>query len=35
MKVGQEVGLYMTYPEVLSDKVNEKYVTNVEKKKGR
>ena len=33
MKVGQEVGLYMTYVEVLSDKVNEKYVTNLEKRK--
>jgi hypothetical protein len=33
MKVGQEVGLYMTYPEVLSGKVNEKYVTNLEKRK--
>lgn len=33
MKVGQEVGLYMTYVEVLSDKINEKYVSNIEKRK--
>lgn len=33
MKVGQEVGLYMTYVEVLSDKVNEKYISNIEKRK--
>lgn len=33
MKVGQEVGLYMTYVEVLSDKVNEKYISNIENRK--
>jgi hypothetical protein len=36
LKVGQEVGLNMSFPEVLSDKINEKYVSNIEiqKRKG-
>jgi hypothetical protein len=36
LKVGQEVGLNMSFPEVLSDEINEKYVSNIEiqKRKG-
>ncbi|EPS51365.1 hypothetical protein JTT01_18630 [Clostridium botulinum] len=30
LKVGQEVGLNMSFVEVLSDKINEKYVSNLE-----
>jgi hypothetical protein len=30
VKVGQEVGLRMSFPEVLSGEVNEKYVSNIE-----
>ena len=32
LKVGQEVGLKMSFPEVLSEEVNEKYVSNLERK---
>ncbi|WP_251860322.1 CBO2463/CBO2479 domain-containing protein [Clostridium sp. Marseille-Q2269] len=30
LKVGQEIGLNMSFVEVLSDKINEKYVSNLE-----
>jgi len=30
LKVGQEVGLKMSFVEVLSEEVNEKYVSNIE-----
>lgn len=30
LKVGQEVGLKMSFIEVLSEEVNEKYVSNLE-----
>jgi hypothetical protein len=30
VKIGQEVGLRMSFPEVLSGEVNEKYVSNIE-----
>jgi hypothetical protein len=33
VKVGLEVGLKMSFIEVLSDKVNEKYISNIEAKK--
>lgn len=33
LKVGQEVGLYMTYVEVLSEEINDKYVKNLDKRK--
>ncbi|SHJ13492.1 CBO2463/CBO2479 domain-containing protein [Lutispora thermophila] len=32
LKIGQEVGFNMSYPEVLSPEVNEKYVSNIEKR---
>ncbi|NFR09019.1 hypothetical protein FDF46_18545 [Clostridium botulinum] len=35
LKVGQEVGLNMSFVEVLSDKINEKYVSNLEIQKRR
>ena len=35
VKVGLEVGLKMSFIEVLSDKVNEKYISNIEAKKQR
>ncbi len=31
LKLGQEVGFLMSYPEVLSDEINEKYAQNIEK----
>lgn len=33
VKVGQEVGLRMSFVEVLSGEVNEKYVSNIEIRK--
>lgn len=30
LKVGQEVGFRMSFPEVLSEEVNNKYVSNIE-----
>ncbi len=33
LKIGQEVGFLMTYPEVLEPVPNEKYVNNIEKAK--
>ncbi|ACO87037.1 hypothetical protein EXM36_15860 [Clostridium botulinum] len=35
LKVGQEVGLNMSFVEVLSDKINEKYVSNLQIQKRR
>ncbi|EJO5348217.1 hypothetical protein NRP93_002333 [Clostridium botulinum] len=35
VKVGQEVGLNMSFIEVLSDEINEKYVSNLEIQKRR
>ena len=35
MKVGQEVGLNMSFIEQLSDKVNAKYVENFEREKNK
>ncbi|WP_330390985.1 CBO2463/CBO2479 domain-containing protein [Tindallia magadiensis] len=32
LKVGQEVGLNMSFVEVLSEEVNETYVSNIEKR---
>ena len=34
-KIGQEVGMIMSYPEVLSEEVNEKYVENIKRDKSR
>ena len=33
LKVGQEVEFNMSFPEVMSGEVNEKYVSNIEKNK--
>ncbi len=33
LKVGQEIEFNMSFPEVISGKVNEKYVSNIEKNK--
>ncbi|NEZ46036.1 hypothetical protein FDF74_02275 [Clostridium niameyense] len=33
LKVGQEIGLNMSFVEVLSDEINEKYVSNLEYQK--
>lgn len=33
LKIGQEVGFKMSFIEVLSEKPNEKYVSNIEKRK--
>ena len=35
LKVGQENGLNMSFVEVLSEKINEKYVSNLEIQKRR
>ncbi|EPY2273460.1 CBO2463/CBO2479 domain-containing protein [Clostridium sporogenes] len=35
LKVGQEIGLNMSFAEVLSDEINEKYVSNLEIQKRR
>lgn len=35
LKVGQEVGLNMSYIEVKSEEANEKYVSNIEKRKNK
>ncbi|WP_409068580.1 CBO2463/CBO2479 domain-containing protein [Clostridium sp. FAM 1755] len=35
LQVGQEIGLNMSFVEVLSDKINEKYVSNLEIQKRR
>ncbi|EJO5347910.1 hypothetical protein NRP93_002004 [Clostridium botulinum] len=35
LKVGQEIGLNMSFVEVLSNKINEKYVSNLEVQKKR
>ncbi|MEY7999364.1 CBO2463/CBO2479 domain-containing protein [Clostridium sp. Mt-5] len=33
LQLGQEVGFRMSFPEVLSLQTNEKYVSNIDKKK--
>lgn len=33
LKVGQEIGFMMSFPEVLSGEVNDKYVSNLEIRK--
>lgn len=33
LQLGQEVAFLMSYPEVLSDEINEKYAQNIEKNK--
>ncbi len=33
LKIGQEVEFNMSFPEVMSGEVNEKYVSNIEKNK--
>ncbi|WP_416386112.1 CBO2463/CBO2479 domain-containing protein [Alkalithermobacter thermoalcaliphilus] len=33
LKLGQEVGFLMSYPEVLGDEINEKYMQNLNRKK--
>ncbi|ABR46891.1 hypothetical protein Amet_0666 [Alkaliphilus metalliredigens QYMF] len=33
LKIGQEIGLNMSFVEVLSESVNEEYVSNIEKRK--
>ncbi|SFB40829.1 CBO2463/CBO2479 domain-containing protein [Clostridium frigidicarnis] len=33
LKVGQEVALNMSFPEVISEEINEKYVSNLEIRK--
>lgn len=35
LKVGQEVDLNMSYIEVKSEEANEKYVSNIEKRKNK
>ncbi|AYD39147.1 hypothetical protein D4Z93_00650 [Clostridium fermenticellae] len=36
LKVGQEIGFKMSFPEVLSGEANEKYVSNIKiRKEGR
>lgn len=35
LKLGQEVGFKMSFPEVLSEEANEKYVSNIEKRNRR
>ncbi|NEZ46044.1 hypothetical protein FDF74_02315 [Clostridium niameyense] len=35
LKVGQEIGLNMSFVEVLSDEINEKYVSNLEVQRRR
>lgn len=35
LKVGQEVGFNMSYLEVISGEVNEKYISNLDKRKNR
>ncbi|MFC0904085.1 CBO2463/CBO2479 domain-containing protein [Clostridium sp. MT-14] len=35
LKLGQEVGFKMSFPEVLSLKANEKYISNIDKKNGK
>ena len=35
LELGQEVGLNMSFVEVLSEKVNEEYVSNIEKRNQR
>jgi len=32
LKLGQEVGFKMSFPEVLSEEANEKYISNIEKR---
>ena len=32
LKLGQEVGFRMSFPEVLSEEANEKYISNIEKR---
>lgn len=32
LKLGQEIGFKMSFPEVLSEEANEKYVSNIEKR---
>jgi len=31
LKIGQEVGFLMSYPEVLGEEINEKYVENIKR----
>lgn len=33
LKLGQEVGFMLSYPEVLSDSINEKYLESIKLKK--
>ncbi len=35
LKVGQEVEFNLSFPEVMSGEVNEKYISNIEKNKRR
>ncbi|KPU27059.1 hypothetical protein TR13x_07285 [Caloranaerobacter sp. TR13] len=35
LKLGHEVGFMLSYPEVLSDDINEKYINSIRFKKGR
>ena len=35
LKIGQEVGLNMSYIEVKGEDINEKYLSNIEKRKNR
>lgn len=35
LKIGQEVGLNMSYIEVKNEEVNEKYLSNIETRKNR
>lgn len=32
LKLGQEVGFKMSFPEILSEEANEKYISNIEKR---
>lgn len=35
IKVGQEVGFNMSFPEILGPDINEKYYSNIEKRKNK
>ncbi|HBC97618.1 MAG TPA: hypothetical protein DC034_12590 [Clostridium sp.] len=35
LKLGQEIGFKMSFPEVLSSQANEKYIRNIDKKNGK
>ena len=34
LKLGQEIAFNMSFPEVISPNVNEKYLSNIERRKG-